>query len=201
MWELTASRALQCHLIAAEPTLPDAALSCQRFQLPLCEATTTSRREFCCKSKSHENNGIKAGKDLRMLCSLSTTKLFMALGRLSLGYYSPRNSRATKVTPSRWLSRKTMKKWRERTIKRKKEKCWFCFTWFLEDFLPFHTHPTPNSSKILPSPTPASPKSIPLSLSTQFCVLRFFFSNSFSGKVLIQGNLGPHWGLLNLLIK
>lgn len=155
MWELTASRALQCHLIAAEPTLPDAALSCQRFQLPLCEATTTSRREFCCKSKSHENNGIKAGKDLRMLwVSLSTTKLFMALGRLSLGYYSPRNSRATKVTPSRWLSRKTMKKWRERATKRKKEKCWFCFTWFPWGFLAisYPSHPQLLQDPSLPHP-------------------------------------------------
>lgn len=171
--------------------LPRTKISCRGSQLPLCEATTTSRREYCCKSKSLESTGIKARKDLRMLwVSLSTTKLFMVLGRFSLEYYSPGNSRAIRVTPSRWLSLKTMKKWRARARKRKKEKCWVFFTCSLEDFLPFHTHPTPTPPRSLPDP--ASPRSIPLSLSTQFCVLCFFFQVNFSGKVLIQGNLGPH---------
>lgn len=144
------------------PQPPRTKISCHGSQLTLCEATTTSRREFCCKSKSHESNGIKAGKDLRMLrVSLSTTKLFMVLGRLSLEYYSPRHSRASKVTPSQWLSLKTMKKWRARARKRKKEKCWFCFTWSLEDFLPFHTHPLPTPPRSLPPPASPNPSLFP----------------------------------------
>lgn len=166
---------------------PRTKISCHGSQLTLCEATTTSKREFCCKSKSHESNGIKAGKDLRMLwVSLSTTKLFMVLGRLSLEYYSPRHSRASKVTPSRWLSLKTMKKWRARARKRKKEKCWFCFIWSLEDFLPFHT-PTPPRSL----PPPASPDPSLFPYPPNFVSSSSFFQTVFQEKFWYRETWGP----------